>query len=184
MGSCRQDMPLTSVDADHRVACRHAAGVLLRKGHQSFALVLPTGPHGGDIDSELEFREAIQSARGGQLRTLWHDGSARHICSLMDEALRSAHPPTAFLVARGAHVITVMMYLLRRGKRIPQDAAVISRDNDSFLQSTTPEVARYAINTAQFARRVSLAMRQLVESGPLEPKAIRLMPTFLPGETV
>ena len=82
------------------------------------------------------------------------------------------------------HVLTVMMHLMRRGKRIPQDVAVISRDDDPFLQSTSPAVTRYAINPAQFARRVSLAARQLAETGTLPAHAIRLMPKFLPGETV
>jgi DNA-binding LacI/PurR family transcriptional regulator len=87
-------------------------------------------------------------------------------------------------VARAPHVLTVMMHLMRRGKRIPQDVAVISRDDDLFLQSTSPVVTRYAINTAQFTRRLSMAARQLAETGTLPAHAIRLMPQFLPGETV
>jgi DNA-binding LacI/PurR family transcriptional regulator len=103
---------------------------------------------------------------------------------LLDEALRPPNPPTAFLVARPPHVLTVMMHLMRHGRRIPQDVAVISRDNDPFLESIAPLVARYAINQAQFARRLSMAARQLAETGTLPPHAIRLMPAFLPGETV
>jgi len=184
-GSCAPTVALPSVDVDFRATCRHAGGVLLRKGHRRLALVLPQDAYGGDVMSEEGLREALASMHGvAQLRVLRHDGTAAHLCSLLDEALRSPKPPTAFLVARAPHVLAVMMHLLRRGKRIPQDVAVISRDNDPFLESTAPLVARYAINQAQFARRLSMAARQLAETGSLPAHAVRLMPKFLPGETV
>ncbi|MBI5686920.1 MAG: substrate-binding domain-containing protein [Verrucomicrobia bacterium] len=184
-GSCAPTVALPSVDVDFRATCRHAGGVLLRKGHRRLALVLPQDAYGGDVVSEEGLREALASMQGdAQLRVLRHDGTAPHLCSLLDEALRLPNPPTAFLVARAPHVLAAMMHLMRRGKRIPQDAAVISRDNDPFLESTSPVVARYAINQAQFARRLSMAARQLAETGTLPAHAIRLMPRFLPGETV
>lgn len=185
VGSCAPAIVLPSVDADHRATCRHAGGVLLRRGHRRLALVLPQDAYGGDVVSEEGLREALGATPGtAPLRVMRHNGTAAHLGSLVDEALHSSTPPTAFLVARAAHVLTVMMHLMRRGKRIPHDVAVISRDDDPFLQSTSPAVTRYAINPAQFARRVSLAARQLAETGTLPAHAIRLMPTFIAGETV
>ncbi len=184
VGSCAPDIALPSVDADHRAACRHAGGVLLRKGHRRIALVLPQGERGGDADSEQGLREGLKGSPDAHLRVLSHDGTTAHLCTLLDAAMRSANPPTAYLVARALHVLTVMTHLMRRGKRIPQDVAVISRDDDPSLDSTCPAVTRYAINPAQLARRVSMLARQLAETGTLKPKAIRLMPKHLPGETV
>lgn len=184
LGSCAPEIALPSVDADHRASCRHAGGELLRRGHRRIAIVLPQGNLGGDADSERGLREAFSSSQGAQLRVLKHDGSTAHVCALLDAAMRSANPPTAYLVARALHVLTVMMHLMRRGKRIPQDVAVISRDDDTSLQSTSPSVTRYAVNPAQLTSRVSMLARQLAETGTLEPKAIRLIPKFIPGETV
>jgi DNA-binding LacI/PurR family transcriptional regulator len=76
------------------------------------------------------------------------------------------------------------MHLMRRGKRIPQDVAVISRDNDSILDSASPTVAHYATPPAQLAARITLAVRQLIETDTALLPQIRLMPTFLPGESV
>lgn len=184
-GSCAPAIALPSVDADFRATCRHAGGMLLRKGHRRLALVLPQDAYGGDLVSEDGLREALTSmAEASRLRVLRHDGTTAHLCSLLDAVLCSADPPTAFLVARPPHALTVMMHLVRRSKRIPQDVAVISRDNDPFLESSTPLIARYAINPAQLARRLFVAVRQLAETGSLSTHAIRLMPNFLPGETV
>ena len=56
--------------------------------------------------------------------------------------------------------------------------------DDPILQSISPTLTRYTMDAEQFARRLTLAARQLTESGILPAHAIRLMPEFLPGETV
>ena len=105
------------------------------------------------------------------------------LCALLEKALRSPQPPTACVVARTVHVLTVMTFLMQRGKRIPQDMAVISRDDETFLQHTVPPVTRYTASSTSFARHVSLAARQLAETGSLPPKATRLMPKLAAGGT-
>ncbi|MBI5801616.1 MAG: substrate-binding domain-containing protein [Verrucomicrobia bacterium] len=184
LGSSCPGIALPSVDADHRAVCRHAGGLLLRKGHQRIALVLPQRNAAGDVASEEGLRESLGTGRDTQLRVLRHDGTAEHLCSLLDDALRESGPPTAYVVARPTHVLTVMMHLMRWGRRIPQDVAVISRDDDTYLQATSPSIARYAVDPARFARRISLAARQLAETGTLPAISIRLMPAYVPGETV
>ena len=184
MGSSRPDIMLPSIDADHRAVCHHAGGVLLRKGHQQIALVLPQDVYGGDADSELGLKELVATSKDAQMHVLRHDGSAEHICALMDEALCSKNAPTAFVVARAMHSLTVLVHLLNSGKRIPQDVAVISRDDDTFLEAVRPSVTRYANDAERYARRLSSAARQLAETGMLPANAIRLMPEFVPGETV
>lgn len=185
VGSCAPGISLPSIDADYRALCRHAGGMLCGKGHRHIAFIRPAGDYGGDMQSEQGLREALGgSSHAPSLQVIIHDGTAAHLCSLLDRALRSARPPTACVVARAIHVLTVLMHLLQRGKRIPQDMAVISRDDEAFLQHTVPAATRYAANTGQFARSVCKAARQLAEAGTLPPKAIRLMPRLIRGETL
>jgi len=183
-GSCAPSINLPSLDVDYRASCRHAGGVLWRKGHRRIALVVPQDAYGGDVASEEGLREALEHLSGTHLQVLRHDGTSPHLCALLDAALRGPNPPTAYLVARSLQVLTVMTHLMRRGKRIPQDVALIARDYEPFLQGTSPVVAHYATNPVQIARRISMAVRQLAETGVLPPHAIRLMPNFVAGETV
>lgn len=183
-GSCQPGIHLQSVDADHRAACRHAGSVLWRKGHRRIALILPRNAYGGELDSEQGFRAALEDMPGTQLSLLRHDGTASHVCALLKKAMIAPQPPTAYLVTHAEHALTAMTHLMRMGKRIPQDVAIISRDDHSFLQSASPAIAHYVINPTLLARRVATAARQLVTNGALPAHTIRLMPKFVSGESV
>jgi DNA-binding LacI/PurR family transcriptional regulator len=183
LGSCAPGITLPSVDVDYHASCHHAGGLLWRKGHRRIAFILAKGVYGGDIASEDGLREALKDMPDTHLQVIRHNTSAAHLCTLIDECLRSPRPPTAYVVTRAHHVLTVMMHLMRRGRRIPQDAAVISRDNDPILDATSPTVARYTIQPVQLASRIVHAVRQLAETRILSSSAIRLMPAFVPGES-
>lgn len=183
-GSCAPGIKLPSVDIDYRATCRHAGGILRSKGHRNISLILPVGSTGGEADSEAGLREALEREGESPLSVICHDGSPDHLCNLIDKALRQDNPPTAFVVARALHALTVITFLLKSGYRIPQDIAVISRDDESFLEHLTPSPNRYATNPAEFTRRISLAARKLAETGSIPPRSIRLMPDYIPGETV
>ncbi len=183
VGSCVDGMDLPSVDADHRATCRHAGLLLRRKGHRQVALVRPEGDYGGDLDSEAGLREAFTGAGAPALRVLRHNGSAAHLVARLDAMLKAPNAPTAFVVARAVHALTVVMHLQRLGKRLPQDVMVISRDDESFLQHAVPRITRYATSPTVFARKVSQAVRRIAEGGTLPRRALRLMPDLVPGET-
>lgn len=183
-GSCAANILLPSIDVDYRAACRHAGNVLWRRGRKHIALVVSQNAFGGDVDSEAGLRESLHGLPGAHIRVLRHDGTAAHLCSLIDAAMREPNPPTAFLAGGAKPVLTVMMHLMRQGIRIPQDVSVISRDDDPYLQAARPPVAYYSINRANVARHLTAAARQLAENGVLPAKAIRLMPSFIPGATV
>jgi len=184
VGSCAPGVRLPSIDADYRAACRHAGIMMRRKGHLHIALIRPVSDFGGDVESEHGLVEGLHGDGAPPPQVLRHDGTPEHLCAVLDKALRSSRPPTACIVARAAHVLTVMMFLMQRGKRIPQDMAVISRDDEAFLQHTIPTVTRYAADPTQFARSVSRAARKLAETGTLLPKALRLMPQLVRGKTL
>ncbi len=184
LGSSVPGIHLPSVDADFHATCRHAGALLWRKGHRRIALVLPNSHLGGDIASETGLREALGQMGGASLKILHHDGTTSGICRVVDDSLKAPHPPTAYIVGRSAHILTVMMHLMRRGKRIPQDVAVLARDSDPTLECTSPKVSRYSSDPKQFAARLITALRQLAEHGATSTPTVRLMPNYVEGETV
>lgn len=182
-GSSAGDLELPSVDIDYRATCRHAAAMLKQKGHQRIALLLPDSSHRGDAESEHGFREALAGTTATSM-VLRHDEGTVKLIECLDEALRRKPAPTAFLVARSIHTLTVITHLLRMGHRLPRDFAVVSRDDDAFLDHVVPRITRYAADPAKFAKRLSKLVLELAQTGRTSTKPVRLMPDLKRGETV
>jgi DNA-binding LacI/PurR family transcriptional regulator len=185
MGSCHEGISLPSLDLDQRGVCRHAVAQFLAKGHKRIAFIIHTGGFAGDLESVHGVEEAHAQFGGSTPppEIVWHDGSPEGIVNRLDALFRGPRPPTAFLVARSATVLTVLGYLLKRGAKFPQDTLLISRDHDPFLEYMVPTVARYALNPRHYAKVASRIVIQLAGGESLVQREIRLTPELIKGET-
>lgn len=186
-GSSFPGVTLPSVDIDYRAACLHATNLLLAKGHRRIALVARGQPLGGDVESELGFREAFAKLRTQSAQPIFlrHNDTIHGLCAQLDKLFRArGTAPTALLVARTHHALTAVTQLLRRGWKVPEEVAVISRDDDAFLDYAVPSLARYRSDATQFARRVERIVQQLKAGGKIARPQVRLMPRFIKGESV
>ncbi len=77
-----------------------------------------------------------------------------------------------------------MSHLLLQKLNLPREVALISRDDDSFLESIVPTVARYSSNPTIFARKISRMVLEMVRGAALSRTDTRIMPTFIPGQTL
>lgn len=182
-GSCFPEVHLPSVDIDTHAVCHHAAGLFAAKKHRHLALLLPEGRTAGDQASEIGFLEASTHS-GVKATVVRHSGSVEGVCRKVENLITGDSAVTALLVARSAHALTAFTYLQKRGVRIPEDLAFISRDNDSFLEFVVPQIARYSCEPVAFARRVSRLVLQLMREGPVSTRQILLMPQLIRGDTL
>jgi LacI family transcriptional regulator len=183
-GSCFPQISLPSVDSDFGAVCRHAVGQFLARGRCRLVLLNPNPGAAGDLKAEAGFHQALQTTRvqGVVGNIVNHDGTPANICARLNALMQSDQPPTALLVSRAQHVLTVLGHLLSGGFRLPQDVAVISRDHESFLEDVVPTVARYRINPDVFASTLSRMVLDLVH-GKQALKEHKIMPRFVPGQT-
>lgn len=184
-GTGYADLRVPSVDVDYRALCRHAAGLLLARGHRRLVLIVPNSGQAGDRASEIGFSEAcVRSSSAVTPQIVRHGDSAASVRALTDELLNSSKRPTGFLVARSIAALAVHGCLLRKGLRIPQDAAMIARDDDRFLDYTTPELTRYHYDGDLHARRL-FRMVMSVARGQVPGKmALLAMPRLVVGATL
>lgn len=182
-GSVASGVSLPSVDLDYRAICRHAAGFLKSKGRKRLVLVLPDNDSPGDLESEAGFNEALADSTGIHAEIIRHEESPGDIQKKVRAALSAGVRADAFIVARSAHALTVLTCLLREGVRIPDDVALISRDDDAFLAHTTPTVARYRSDPDTWAKQMDRIVGSLSEGSPSKPQTIRLMPDFVRGQS-
>ena len=182
VGTCAPEVQLPYVDIDYRAACRHAAGLLLSRQHLHLAFVVHEKVGGGDEASLRGLAEAIAQHPVASLTTVRHDDMPATLCARLDVALSHATPPTGFIVARSQHVLTVLTHLLRRDRRIPEDAAIISRDDDPFLDFLVPAIARYAIAPARISTCVSRVVTRLLADE--KAGSTLLMPRYCAGASI
>jgi DNA-binding LacI/PurR family transcriptional regulator len=185
VGSRYPGVRLPSVDSDYQAICQHAVGRFLAKDRRHLALLNPQPAAAGDRKTQEGFLEAVRRNPHLQVRTqvLQHDGTLEGICTRLDALLAAAQPPDAMLVSRPRHILTALGYLLRRGLRVPEDIALISRDDDSFLEDVVPTVARYSRNPKVFASKVSRVVLQMVH-GTITFADDQIMPRFINGQTL
>jgi len=185
-GSSHSGIELPSVDLDYRATCRHAAGTLLAKGHRHIVLLIENIRCAGDEDSRIGFLESAKAMPGvhPRLTIAEHNGSVAGINARIEGLMRSAIRPTAFLVANSMYVLTVMGQLLRCGIRIPDDVALISRDDDSFLNYVVPTVARYACSPAHFASKAAHLILHVARGETVPRKRVLLVPQLIKGESL
>lgn len=188
LGSCHPDVRLPSLDVDYRSVCRHAAGILLGKGHRRLAFIVPDSGVAGDLASEQGFEEGVRQRAGAgvgavEAVVVRHGGTAQSISSKLDILFRS-NPPTALLVAKPLHVFSVLIYLLKHGLTVPDTVSFIARDHDNIFESVLPPIAHYAMQTEGYVQRLSRLMLQMVNERDLAPECHVIFPKYVPGGTV
>ena len=185
VGSSYPGVALPSVDIDYAAVCRHAVGQFLARGHRRIVLLNPRSLAAGDLNGEAGFLQAVKStsAPNVEARIVHHDGTVANVCSCLDTLMRLEKRPTALLVSRAHHLVTVLGHLLVNKFRVPADFAVISRDDDSYLNDVVPLPARYSGNPELFASTLSRAVLNAI-SGRKMATEHRLMPKIFPGQTL
>lgn len=181
LGSCHDQVRLPSLDVDYRAVCRHAAGVFLRQGHRRLAFVGPDWNVAGDLVSEEGFQEGTVGRPGVKTTLLRHTGTPVDLAAKLSALFKSPSPPTALLVARPAHTLLVLLYLLRHGIRVPDDVSVIARDHDPLYESA---LDHYAFDATTFAHRLSRLVLQLVGAGQLRAEPHLIFPRYVALNTV
>jgi DNA-binding LacI/PurR family transcriptional regulator len=113
-----------------------------------------------------------------------HDGTPQGIRRQLHQLFQSSQAPTALLVARSMPALMAASELARWGLRVPQDVAIIARDSDHFHEYFSPQLARYRVDPDVHARRLARILIRLVRGETGRPACVRLMPEFLPGESL
>lgn len=185
-GSTYEGIELPYRDLDHWALCRHAAGMLLAKGHRRVVLLMQKSKRAGDLRSEKGFMAGVAQAShpDAKVSVCYHESSVPSICRVLRLLLSSANPPTALLVANPYHFLTVVTQLKQMGYRIPKDISVVSRDDDTFLTFMVPAPARYVVSSYQFAKSLLRPVLELLKSGMVIHHGAQIMPEFSRGDTL
>lgn len=186
LGSAFPGISLPSVDSDYHALGWHAAGRLAAAGHSRIALLCRRPPLRGDLSTREGMQEFFSRHPHFDGELTIHDlsESIDEICQLTERLLRKRHPPTALMPFYPADAVTIATHLLKTGRRIPQDIAVVSRETAPLMEAMTPEITRYERNQRQIVHRVARAIGNLCSGRQNGASPVLISPRFIAGHTL
>jgi hypothetical protein len=180
-GTRHSDIRLPAVDIDHYESGFHAAGRFSARGLERLFVVREKTRLAGDLNCLAGFR---LGAGRTECADIVHDGTPHGIANALDCHLKNKKPPCGIFALQAIECLTVLAWLRERGFRIPEDAAVISRNDEPFLAYAVPEPARYWIKVELFAQGITRVLSQLLHNGPGIIHQQLIMPAFKKGKTL
>ena len=183
LGSSWEETGLSSLDVDYSALCRHAAGMLLGRGHRQLAVLYPESPRRGDSNGLEAFREAVDSSptQGAHCRMYAHQPGIDGICRAVDSILRQQPMPDGWLVFGADTYFTVFSHLFRKGVSVGDRISLICRNYDPMFDALTPGVAHYRRDSQQSRRYLSRLLKTLLGVPGARRETLRIGPAFVDG---
>jgi DNA-binding LacI/PurR family transcriptional regulator len=140
---CAADTTLFSVDADNVAGGRAATGLLVSRGARRIATI--TGPldMSAGKDRLAGYRQALRAARRPHPRSLVAEGdfSVEGGAAAMSRLLDREPELDAVFAASDLTALGAMQVLAARGRRVPDDVAVVGFDDVREARLTTPSLS-------------------------------------------
>jgi DNA-binding LacI/PurR family transcriptional regulator len=186
VGSSPAGLKLASVDVDFRAVGRHAAGVMLSRGHRELAIFMPEVAMPGDVACREGFRDYVASRRVDRVNVIEMTAPTQsaQFRTRLDEWFRSRSRATAVFSMRPANTLAFYVHALEAGLRVPRDVSLVSRDTHPMLEAALPELARYGTSTLKLAARVVRLVSHLLAGRHVPSKPSLATPEFVSGKTL
>jgi hypothetical protein len=174
---------LPAITENLRAAARHAAALLLSRGHKRLALLREAGDIAGHQLVEAILKEACARAAGAHLVVEQHDGTAEGAAAAVDRIARPARRPTGLMVVDAYDAVTAVTGLARKGLRVPEDMSLVVLFDDASLDRLLPPLTRYRTSRTAMARWAAETAVALASGRP-PPRRRPPIPAFVAGASV
>jgi LacI family transcriptional regulator len=183
-GSIFDGITIPSLDYDHWKVGRHAAGMLLSRGHRRIAMICGIPNNAGVIACEAGFRGILTKHGDVDYAVEYHEETVGSICRVVDRLFVRARRPTALFLMPSNDWITASGHLAQRGFLVPRDVSVILAQHEPYLAQCVPEPARYITSASVFAKHLVRMLQQMREHTLSSHIKKRLLPDFLEGRSL
>lgn len=186
-GTAHEGVTLPCVDIDMLATSRHAANVLLRKGHRRIALIIEETDWAGHLKTEQGFLTAVHESGGEAVgHVLRHRGDVTGLQQAIARAMQLPAPPTALFIVNPYHYIAVAAILAAKGLVVPRDISLLCRDDDICLRYLPIEPSRYVCSSQAMAKEIFAALMRTMRADPghRPVKSVLMLPGFVEGLSI
>lgn len=185
-GTAHENVELPDVDIDMVAACRHAANLLVQRGHRRLGLVIEDPRLPGDKKSADGFQEGAQLLGKTEVTTkiCQCPPDMTGIRHLVARLIKGPEAVSALVITNAYQYLAIFSILSRMGIKIPRQISLISRNDEPFCQFLDPEPTRYTCAPQTRAKAVYFALMRTIQGEQLPKRHFLLLPDFIQGATV
>ncbi|WP_338285088.1 substrate-binding domain-containing protein [Luteolibacter sp. LG18] len=174
---------LSQVSMDGVAVGRHAAGLLVSRGHREVVYLIARITSLNDRLAAQAFREETLRL-GGQARIVEYEPGSATMKRTMLDLIAGRPRITGFVTGDPEASITVLCHLLGAGVKVPEEANVIAMWDDEVLDSTYPTIARYGTNASVQGHKMADAILKQIRHGMGWVQSTMITPRYLGGGSV
>lgn len=180
IGSSFPGVTIPTIECDYPATGRHAAGILLGRGHRRIIVAAPDTKLAGDIETVDSFEQTIaQSGHSGTVcHRLMYANDPEAIIGEWDQLRQLENPPTAAFTIYSQVAASLLTHLLGSGVRIPDEFSILCRDSAPLIEWTAPPIAHYKLPLEYFATKLSALVLQISNSGTTPDLHTTIMPNL------
>jgi DNA-binding LacI/PurR family transcriptional regulator len=173
------------VALDYSALGHHLAAEATRLGHHHIAYITFDVVAASSQNTLHGLRQFTpKDGRTAQLTIIHDDVSLDVLRTAIHAAMAQESPPTLILVTEAVQALPVIGILKEMNLRIPEDVSLVVRDHEPCLERSVPEITRYNFDWLRFGRTVARLLSTMIESGGVKVIPRKLLPVFVPGQTL
>ncbi|GLW64100.1 LacI family transcriptional regulator [Actinomadura rubrobrunea] len=169
--------PVSYVDVDNRNGARQAVQYLLDQGRRRIATVAGPQDMGVGIDRLAGYREALAEAGLPEL-VVYGDFSEASGVAAAERLLEMAPDLDAVFAADDPMALGAMRVLKKRGRRIPDDVAVVGFEDSASAPVADPPLTTVHQSVEEMGRRMARLLVSRIRGEPV-PEPVVILQTHL-----
>lgn len=178
VGSSFPGITIPTIECDYPAVGRHAAGILLGRGHRRIIVATPDTNLAGDIETAESFEQTVTSSShpGTACVRLTYRNDPAALHDEWSRLLKSKIPVTAAFTLYPNVATSLLTHLLATGISVPDKFSILCRDSAPVLEWTSPPIAHYQLPLQHFAKKLSALVLQISSSGTTTDLHTMIMP--------
>jgi DNA-binding LacI/PurR family transcriptional regulator len=184
-GSAFPGVDLPFIVNDWESAAFHAGIQLTRQGHRVIAQISYEQMMPGMLAVERGLRRALATVNAADRLLMLKTGHPpESVFQSLETTFNQPTRPTALVFCSSCQLVTCYSWLTSKGIAVPADLSLVSIPSDSWFDDLYPPVCHYENNLNTFAHHVRQKVMELVETGCVVRKSIRVRLEYKAGATI
>lgn len=182
-GRLHGELALSSVYPDNVAVARHAAGLLVSRGHRRIACLTAKVTSLGDRLASLVFAEEARRL-GAQVEAIEYKSDPESISRAMNIVIAARPVPTVCYLTCPEDAVRALCHTLHAGISVPKQMEFLVGFDDPILDYTVPNLAHYSFMGSAMGRKIGDLLLDQIGNPNSPPTETAFMAEFAPGGTL